>query len=65
MHNQEETSRMITDSIPHHSTTADVLSVVRNKTIAELKCNGVLSDKDMNLLTLEALEKSYKYKEDK
>ncbi len=65
MHNQEKTSRMITDSIPHHSNTADILSVVHNKTIEELKCNGVLSDKDMNLLTLEALEKSYKYKEDK
>lgn len=65
MHDQEKTSRMITNSIPHHSDTSDVLSVVRNKTIEGLKRNGVLSDKDMNLLTLEALEKSYKYKEDK
>lgn len=65
MHNQEETSLMITDSISHHSDTANVLSEARNKTIEGLKCNGVLSAKDIDLLTLEAMEKSCNYRKDK
>lgn len=113
MHNPDETSQMISDTVEsytrtqrYHSKSADALNELRRKTMEDLrrtaeeddniydeefekmieerlskldelsrsefyrlrthrKGNGVLSAKDIDLLTLEAMEKSYKYRNEK
>ena len=113
MHNPDETSQMISDTVEnytrtqrYHSNAADYLNELRKKAMEELKRkaeeedniydeefekmleerlskldelsrsefyrlrknrknNGVLSAKDIDLLTLEAMEKSYNYRKDK
>lgn len=113
MHNPDETSQMISDTVEnytrtqkYHSSSADTLNELRRKTMEELhrraeeddniydeefekmleerlskldelsrsefyrlrtrrKNNGVLSAREIDLLTLEAMEKSYNYRKDK
>ena len=113
MHNPDETSQMISDTVEnytrtqrYHSDSADTLNELRKRTMEDLrraaeeddniydeefekmieerlskldelsrsefyrlrthrKGNGVLSAKDIDLLTLEAMEKSYKYRNEK